>query len=67
MHHSSATPELPLRLQHIMDSAISFVDIEDEGNLSMEEESSIKNTKNVSGEKRRRSKIAKVIMKDEEV
>ena len=68
VYHSSKTPELPLRLRTMIDSAIHIIDLKKkEEKLMIDGGRPILKTEQKFSAERSKSKILRILMKDEEV
>ena len=67
VHHSSNTSYLPLRLHRMMDSAIALVDIENKEELFGKQKSCATEAGEKFCVKQQKSKISRILMKDEDV
>ena len=68
VHHSSKTPELPLRLRTMMDSAIHIIDLKKkEEKLMVDGGHPILKAEQKFSAEHSKSKILRILMKDEEV
>ena len=65
VHHSSETSDLPPRLRRMMDSAMCFVELEEEGKQIAKQKSLPTKRGEMLCTKQQKSKISRIVMKDE--